>query len=543
MIWFLVFITSIQLVFEMPVALALNHERNSQSIIHGLARKKIHALTGSPSSDHNQPGKIEALKKDLQSQSHVGLGVSKIYSNKIKEQCPIDLIDFSKSGTYKLAPFLSVLQLAQILDYELSSQKVDGEIKNSNEPWLITGRINPIYFSKNFLATDIDRINYDSLEAYARSMYYGYDQDISRAQTISCVKSGDNTITVTARISGRKFATIGGMKKMVNLKPYLQYTDYIVSPKTGLIISQEDRAAIPTWDIYLSGTMPMLNGLLTAKVAEEVPAREVEKPVFMSPFEIQGKLDAVELVRKSLDPITIGVSSAMDFVIEMVKSKQNSTIGNEENEILDPATKAVNLDGLNHAVDDYIDLLSSSGLDGIDIDDMNRALDAISKSSERSETAIKKSENQNNDIPLPDQASAVSEGGISDSINHAIKDLLGAFSPSNLEKIDTTVSNKEDHIAGKDGTEINEDNFDTIRDAVDTYMDALCSDDLGDFDIEDLTNALGAIESDSTGSGSKPDNLEQAYLNIDLESKMLEAEAEYLSLLNSTKEIVAPDDK
>ena len=103
-----------------------------------------------------------------------------------------------------------------------------------------------------------------------------FDQSTARAEIISTVVNTEATkptITVTWRLSGG-VNIAGGL----TIKPYIVYTDFVVDPNTSLIVFQEDRFDIPSWDIFLSILFPFLNGKLTAEPAPPVPKREVEMP-------------------------------------------------------------------------------------------------------------------------------------------------------------------------------------------------------------------------------------------------------------------------
>lgn len=173
---------------------------------------------------------------------------------------PLANIDFSAPKVAKM----SLEKLAATLDAELYERE-----------WFVTGNVNPIYFSDDFQFQDPD-VKLTGIEEYARGVLKLFDQDTSRAQIISTVvnTTTPNTITVTWRLSGGVNIGPG-----LTIKPYICYTDFTVDEDSGLVIFQEDRFAIPGWDILLSALFPFLIGKITAPPAPEVEPRVVVKPV------------------------------------------------------------------------------------------------------------------------------------------------------------------------------------------------------------------------------------------------------------------------
>ena len=102
---------------------------------------------------------------------------------------------------------------------------------------------------------------------YARGVYKLFDQETSRAEIISTVPVSDDTITVTWRLSGKVKIGPG-----LTIKPYICYTDFTINDD-GLIVFQEDRFDIPSWDILLSSLFPFLIGKVTSSPAPAVEAR------------------------------------------------------------------------------------------------------------------------------------------------------------------------------------------------------------------------------------------------------------------------------
>jgi hypothetical protein len=118
--------------------------------------------------------------------------------------------------------------------------------------WFVTGNVNPSYFSEDFEFQDPD-VQLKGIEEYARAVNKLFDQSTSEAQIISTVvnESSASTpekpmLTVTWRLSGGVNIGFG-----LTIKPYIVYTDFIVDPKTSLIVFQEDRFDSPPWDILL----------------------------------------------------------------------------------------------------------------------------------------------------------------------------------------------------------------------------------------------------------------------------------------------------
>lgn len=150
---------------------------------------------------------------------------------------PLSNIDF---GSPKIPPTTSLETLAAALDYELIEKE-----------WFVTGKVNPIYFSDEFEFQDPD-VQLKGIEEYARGVLRLFDQKTSRAEIISTVVNTTTStpekpiITCTWRLSGNVNIGFG-----LPIKPYIVYTDFVVDPQTSLIIFQEDRFDIPSWDILL----------------------------------------------------------------------------------------------------------------------------------------------------------------------------------------------------------------------------------------------------------------------------------------------------
>jgi hypothetical protein len=124
--------------------------------------------------------------------------------------------------------------------------------------WFVTGLVEPAFFSENFSFIDPD-VKINSLERYAFGVRKLFDQQISRAELVSIKvnQQTPNALIVTWRLSGKVNIGTG-----LSIKPYVVYTDFLVCPNTGLLVSQEDRFSIPSYDILLSALFPFLRPLL-----------------------------------------------------------------------------------------------------------------------------------------------------------------------------------------------------------------------------------------------------------------------------------------
>lgn len=168
--------------------------------------------------------------------------VTKVLSNFMQKDSmpqadPLADIDFDAP---KIPPTTSLETLASALDYELIEKE-----------WFVTGRVNPRYFSEDFEFQDPD-VQLKGIEDYARGVRRLFDQKTSRAEIISTVVNTTTStpekpiITCTWRLSGNVNIAFG-----LPIKPYIVYTDFVVDPKTSLIVFQEDRFDLPPWDILL----------------------------------------------------------------------------------------------------------------------------------------------------------------------------------------------------------------------------------------------------------------------------------------------------
>jgi hypothetical protein len=117
---------------------------------------------------------------------------------------------------------------------------------------------------------------------YSKGVQKIFDQATSRAEiqstrlvvpaastTTSDTIPAKPVITVTWRLSGG-VNIAGGL----TIKPYMIDTDFVIDPTTKLIVFQEDKFAIPAWDILLSAVFPFVIGTLTSPPAPPVPKRD-----------------------------------------------------------------------------------------------------------------------------------------------------------------------------------------------------------------------------------------------------------------------------
>lgn len=167
----------------------------------------------------------------------------------------------------KISPSTSLETLVAALDYELTQKE-----------WFVTGNVNPSFFSEDFKFQDPD-VKVESIEDYSKGVRKIFNQSTSRAEIISTIVNEEASsserpvITVTWRLSGGVNIGFG-----LDIKPYIVYTDLVVDPTTSLIIFQEDRFDVPSWDILLSALFPFLIGKVTKPPAPAVTKRNLAMP-------------------------------------------------------------------------------------------------------------------------------------------------------------------------------------------------------------------------------------------------------------------------
>jgi hypothetical protein len=151
-----------------------------------------------------------------------------------RQESPIDF------AAPKIAPTTPLETLAAALDYELTEKE-----------WFVTGNVNPSYFSPSFRFQDPD-VKVESIEDYSKGVKKIFNQSTARAEILSVVVNEEASspdkpiITIAWRLSGGVNIGFG-----LDIKPYVVYTDFVIDPATSLIVFQEDRFDIPSWDILL----------------------------------------------------------------------------------------------------------------------------------------------------------------------------------------------------------------------------------------------------------------------------------------------------
>jgi hypothetical protein len=191
---------------------------------------------------HAKEGQEEVINKS-QGVEEYRNAVTKVLSNFMQKESMetnaglLTEIDFNAP---KIPATTSLKNLALALDCELIEKQ-----------WFVTGNVNPRYFSDDFEFQDPD-VQLKGIEEYARGVNKLFDQSTSEAQIISTVVNESAStpekpvLTVTWRLSGGVNIGFG-----LTIKPYIVYTDFVVDPKTSLIVFQEDRFDSPPWDILL----------------------------------------------------------------------------------------------------------------------------------------------------------------------------------------------------------------------------------------------------------------------------------------------------
>jgi SnoaL-like domain len=161
-----------------------------------------------------------------------------------------------------------------ITDLSLLAQVLDAELYASE--WFVTGRVCPQYFADDFAFQDPD-VAIRGIQTYARGVAQIFAK--SRAEILHTTVTAPDTITCRWRLSGRVNIGPTGL----TIKPYWIDTDFTV--RQGLIVFQQDRFAIPQWDILLSALFPFLTEWgLTSPPAPPVPPRD---PIPMVPTSVR----------------------------------------------------------------------------------------------------------------------------------------------------------------------------------------------------------------------------------------------------------------
>lgn len=198
-------------------------------------------------------------------------GFTKILSSllpNIKPSTNTDAKTFSniKKGNKKIGK-LPLSRLAKVLEESLIERE-----------WFVTGLADPQFFSEDFQFEDPD-VKVSGLEEYCKGVQKIFNQKISRAEVI-CVavnetlvnKNNTKMISVLWRLSGGVNLAFG-----LTIKPFLVRTDFIVSPISGLIISQKDSFSIPGYDILLSALLPAALWRIPFLVPPAAPAETLRQ--------------------------------------------------------------------------------------------------------------------------------------------------------------------------------------------------------------------------------------------------------------------------
>lgn len=118
--------------------------------------------------------------------------------------------------------------------------------------WFVTGDADASFFDENFIFEDPD-VKVSGLAEYCAGVRRIFNQDVSRAEIVRVEVNSTlpNALTVTWRLSGAVNIAYG-----FKIKPFIVYTDFTISPTSGLIVAQKDRFSIPGYDIVLSAFLP-----------------------------------------------------------------------------------------------------------------------------------------------------------------------------------------------------------------------------------------------------------------------------------------------
>eukprot|EP00588_Corethron_pennatum_P019937 CAMPEP_0194315644 /NCGR_PEP_ID=MMETSP0171-20130528/12433_1 /TAXON_ID=218684 /ORGANISM="Corethron pennatum, Strain L29A3" /LENGTH=186 /DNA_ID=CAMNT_0039071535 /DNA_START=648 /DNA_END=1208 /DNA_ORIENTATION=- len=154
-----------------------------------------------------------------------------------------------------------------MVDTTIMAKILDAEIFETE--WLVTGRVNPAYFSDKFEFRE-HGMELEGIENYARFVHNLYDQATVRAEVVSTLPCPDHAdqITCTWRLSGT-------LDNGDPIKAQICRTIFTIDTYgIGLITYQETVSEVSEWDMLLSSFMPFLNGTITAGDAPPVPTRK-----------------------------------------------------------------------------------------------------------------------------------------------------------------------------------------------------------------------------------------------------------------------------
>jgi len=143
------------------------------------------------------------------------------------------------------------------------------EVGLREREWFVTGNALPELFADEFFFKDPD-VQLRGIQKYCEGVRRLFDQEASQAGIIDISQNEELTneladknikvLTVEWRLSGK--VNIGPLG--LTIKPYICYSDLHVRQSDGLIVFQEDRFAIPGWDLFLSFFLPWLPFLTPA---------------------------------------------------------------------------------------------------------------------------------------------------------------------------------------------------------------------------------------------------------------------------------------
>lgn len=188
---------------------------------------------------HRTPTKIYATADNAEEYRDPLTKFLGSFIRKEKAENKLSLIDWQKPKRKKV----QLQSLAKSLEIELTEKE-----------WFVNGNVDPSFFSNDFTFQDPD-VKIKGIEEYARGVNKIFSQENSRAEIIAVRKNNEaaDTLTVTWRLSGSVNIGFG-----LNIKPFVVFTDFVVSPSDGLIVFQEDRFSLPGSDIVLSAFFPFL---------------------------------------------------------------------------------------------------------------------------------------------------------------------------------------------------------------------------------------------------------------------------------------------
>ena len=202
------------------------------------------------------------------------------FIRKEKAENKLSLIDWQKPKRKKG----QLQSLAKSLELELTKKE-----------WFVNGNVDPSFFSDDFTFQDPD-VKIKGIEEYARGVNKIFSQVNSRAEIIAVRINTEvaNTLTVTWRLSGSVNIGFG-----LNIKPFVVFTDFVVSPSDGLIVFQEDRFSLPGSDIVLSAFFPVL---IEKFLLPPAPSAAILKSEFLkkeaNEVKLNGSGPAISILKK-----------------------------------------------------------------------------------------------------------------------------------------------------------------------------------------------------------------------------------------------------